>query len=133
MLNPSIDLGLADVHPLPGIAAEPERWEHLRTRMNRRVFLRSEGTTVEVGPPQVVCGKLLAQSTEVVARINRFYAGVSAAYYTRPDLRPEYLVNPLIDPLLELDTDRPVATPLSRLDAVLGADGRLRVIEINSV
>jgi hypothetical protein len=66
--------------------------------------------------------------------MNRFYAGVAASYYTRPDLRAEYLVNPLLEPLLELEHDTSIsATPLSRLDAVLGADGRIRVIELNSV
>lgn len=127
------DLGLADLRALPGVAADPDRWDALSRRLNRRIFLRSEGTIVEVGAPQVVSGALLAQSREIVERFNRFYAGVAAAYYTHPELRAEHLVNPLIDPLLELEADQPIATPLSRLDAVLLPDGRVRVIEINSV
>ena len=128
-----IDLGLSDVSPLTGVAGEPERWDTLRRRMNGRAFLRSEGNLVAVGTPQRVTGALLAQSREVVDRFNRFYADVAAAYYTHPELRAEHLVNPLLDPLLELDAAHPSATPLSRFDAVLEPDGRIRIIEINSV
>jgi len=129
----TIDLGLPDVHPLPGVASDPDRWDRLRQRMHRRVFLRSEGNLIDVATPQAVSGGLRARSAEVVARFNRFYAGVAAAYYDRPDLRAEHLVNPILDPLLEIEADQPVTTPLSRLDAVLEADGSIRVIEINSV
>ena len=128
-----IDLGLSDVRALPGLAANPDLWEQLRRRMHQRVFLRSEGNVIDVGAPQLVSGKLLAQSIDVVARFNRFYAGVAAAYYERPDLRSEHLVNPLLEPLLEVEADHPSTTPLSRLDAVLEPDGSVRVIEINSV
>ena len=48
---------------------------------------------VEVGAPQVVSGTLLERSRTLVARVNRFYAGVAASYYTRPELRAELLVN----------------------------------------
>lgn len=129
----AIDLGLTDVHPLPGLAADPERWDQLRRRMHQRVFLRSEGNLIEVATPQTVSGRLRERAAEVVARFNRFYAGVAAAYYERPDLRAEHLVNPILDPLLEIDAGHPVTTPLSRLDAVLEADGGIKVIEINSV
>ena len=128
-----IDLGLADVRPLAGIAANPERWDWLQRRMHRRIYLRSEGTMVVAGAPQQISGELLARSREVVARFDRFYSGVAAAYYTHPELRGEYLINPLIDPLLELEAAQPIATPLSRLDVVLEPDGGLRVIELNSV
>jgi hypothetical protein len=128
-----LDLGIADVTPLPEVAADPARWAALSARMHRRVFLRSEGTISPVGAPHAVTGKLLATSNELVAKIDRFYAGVAAAYYERPELRAEYLVNPLVEPLLEIERDRPVTTPISRLDAVLGRDGSVRVIEINSV
>ena len=128
-----IELGLPDVRGLPDLVADPERWEQLRRRMHQRVFLRSEGNVIDVAAPQIASGKLVEQAAEVVTRFNRFYAGVAAAYYTRPDLRAEHLVNPLLDPLLEIDADHPVTTPLSRLDAVLERDGSIRVIEINSV
>lgn len=128
-----LDLGLTDVRALPGVTSDPERWDRLHRRMQARVFLRSEGNLVEVGTPQQVSGQLRARSVEVVERFNRFYAGVAAAYYERPDLRAEYLVNPLLDPLIEIEADHPITTPLSRLDAVLGPDGSVRVIEINSV
>jgi hypothetical protein len=128
-----IELGVPDVRALPGVAAEPERWDELRRRMHRRVFLRSEGPVIEVGTPQQVSGALLERSIEIVAKMNRFYAGAAAAYYDRPELRAEHLVNPLIEPLLELEADQPIATPLSRLDAVLEADRSLRVIELNSI
>jgi hypothetical protein len=128
-----IDLGLADVRPMPGVAADPERWEAVRRHMHRGVFLRSEGTVSPVDAPQIVSGALLAQAKDVVARLNRFYAGVAAAYYERPELRAEHLVNPVLEPLLALEADQPVATPLSRFDAVLDADGTIRVIELNSV
>ena len=128
----SFELGIPDVRALPGVAADPERWLRVSARMHRRVFLRSEGTMVEVGTPQVVFGKLRERAAEVVTRFNRFYAGVAASYYARPDLRAELLVNPLIEPLLELEAELPAATPLSRLDAVLAPDGSIRVIEINS-
>jgi hypothetical protein len=129
----TIELGLPDVHALPGLASDPERWEQLRRRMHQRVFLRSEGNVIDVAAPQIVSGRFVERAAEVVARFNRFYAGVAAAYYERPDLRAEHLVNPLLDPLLEIDADHPVTTPLSRLDAVLEPDGSIRVIEINSV
>ena len=101
--------------------------------MHQRVFLRSEGSVIEVGAPQRISGALATTSTEIVARINRFYRGVSAAYYERPELRDEYLINDILDPLLALEADQPITTPLSRLDTVLEADGSVRVIEINSV
>jgi len=129
----SLDLGLPEVRALPGVAADPERWEQLRRRMHQRVFLRSEGNLIDIAAPQIASGTLVERSTEVVARFNRFYAGVAAAYYQRPDLRSEYLVNPLLDPLIEIDADHPITTPLSRLDAVLESDGSIRVIELNSV
>ena len=129
----SLDLGLADLRPLPGIAADPARWAAVSAQMHRGIYLRSEGTMVTVGAPQSISGTLLAQSREVVSRLDRFFRQVTAAYYARPDLRGEFLVNPLIEPLLELETDQPIATPLSRLDVVLEPDGKMRVIEINSV
>ncbi|HEX2691793.1 MAG TPA: hypothetical protein VHN14_34525, partial [Kofleriaceae bacterium] len=86
-----IDLGLPDVRALPNLASDPERWEQLRHRMHRRVFLRSEGNVIEIGTPQIASGGLVERSAEVVVRFNRFYAGVAAAYYERPDLRPEHL------------------------------------------
>jgi hypothetical protein len=131
-MNP-IELGLADVRALPGIAADPERWQQLSRRMQQRVFLKSEGNLIEVGAPQLVSGKLRAQSAEIVTRFNRFYSDLASTYYARPDLRDEFLVNPLLDPLLEMEADHPVTTPLSRFDAVLEADGSVRVIELNSV
>lgn len=128
-----LELGLPDLRTLPGIAADPERWARLHRAMHRRVFLRSEGNLIQVGAPQVVSGALRRRAADIVARFDRFYAGAAAAYYTRPDLRPEHLVNPILEPLLELEADQPVAAPLSRLDAVLEPDGSIRVIEINSV
>lgn len=128
-----IALGVTDVDALPHLAEEPARWGELQRRMNRRSFLRSEGMLVEVDTPQVVSGELLVRSTELVANLNRFYRGLAATYYERPDLRPEFLVNPLFEPLLELEAEHHVTTPLSRVDTVLGDDGAIRVIEINSV
>lgn len=128
-----VDLGITDVRALPGLAAAPDRWRALRARMQARQFLRSEGNVVMVGTPQLVGGRLRADAIEVVAHFDRFYAGLAAAYYARPELRAEFLVNPLLDPLIELEAESPITTPLSRLDAVLGADGSVRVIEINSV
>jgi hypothetical protein len=128
-----LDLGLSDLRPLPGIAADPARWAAVSARMHRGVYLRSEGTMVTVLAPQTISGKLLAQSREVVTHLDKFYCEVAAAYYTRPDLRDEFLVNPLIEPLLALEVDQPIATPLSRLDVVLEPNGKMRVIEINSV
>ena len=132
-----IELGLSDVRALPGVAADPEQWEQLRRRMQQRVFLRSEGNVVELGTPQMVSGQLRKQSAEMVARINRFYAGVAA--YSAPITTAricvsEHLVNPLPRrPLLEIEAEHPITTPLSRLDAVLEPDGSVRVIELNSV
>src|SRR5665647_297336 len=128
-MNP-IELGLADVRAMPGVAADPERWQELSRRMQQRIFLKSEGNLIEVGTPQLVSGKLRTQSEEIVTRFNRFYADVAASYYTRPELRDEFLINPLLDPLLDLEADHPVTTPLSRFDAVLEADGSVRVIEL---
>jgi len=127
------ELGIPDVHTLPGIAAAPARWSELHARMQRRVFLRSEGNLIDVGAPQVVTGALLARSGEVVAAANEFYSGIAETYYRRPELRGELLVNPILEPLLELEADMHAATPLSRLDAVLEEGGGVRVIEINSV
>ncbi len=88
---------------------------------------------IAVGVPQVVSGELLARSREIVSRFNRFYSDVARAYYERPELRADHLINSLLEPLLEIDGDNPITTPLSRLDAVLEDDGSIRVIEINSV
>jgi hypothetical protein len=55
-------------------------------------------------------------------------SGVAAAYYERPDLRAEHLVNPILDPLLEINADHPVTTPLSWLEA----DGSIRVLVVIS-
>jgi hypothetical protein len=128
-----IELGLPDTRVFPGIAANVERWGQLCDRMNRSVFLHSEGASCEVGAPHIVSGALLDGATELVARINRFYARISAAYYERPDLKAEYLLDPMFERMLEIEAEAPLTTPLSRLDVVLEADGRLRMIEINSV
>ena len=128
-----VALGIDDVVPLPEVASDPARWRALSARMHRRIFLRSEGTISPVGLPHAVSGRLLATCTEVVKRMNRFYAGVAAAYYTQPALRDEYLVNAMLEPLLALEHDQPVATPISRFDAVLERDGSVRIIELNSV
>ncbi len=92
--------------------------------MHRRIFLRSEGNVLSVG---------VARSREIVSRFNRFYSDVARAYGERPGLRADHLINSLLEPLLEIDGDNPITTPLSRLDAVLEDDGSIRAIEINSV
>ena len=130
----AVELGIADLHPLPGVAADPARWQALRERVQKRVFLRSEGNTIELEAPQQVAGTLRAQVEQVVAQFNRFYADTVAAYFTHPALRDDFLVNPLLDPLIELeDPNEHATTPLSRFDAVLEPNGDVRVIEINSV
>jgi hypothetical protein len=128
-----IELGIPDVRALPGLAAEPERWAAVHKRMQSRVFMRSEGNVITVGTPQIVSGGLLERSRQVTDQFNRFYHATADAYYTRPDLRAEHLVNSMLEPLLELEASDTITTPLSRLDAVLAPDGGIRVIEINSV
>jgi hypothetical protein len=129
----AVDLGIAGLRPLRFAAEDPEGWRRLRDRLQAGVFLRSEGTVVTLGAPQRAGGPLLDQCREVVRRFHRFYAGAGRVWAERPDLRGELLVNPLIEPLLEIEGGAGATTPLARLDCALGDDGSVRVIEINSV
>jgi glutathionylspermidine synthase len=132
-MRDAVDLGIPGLRPLAFLAEHPDRWRRLHERLHRTVFLRSEGTVVTLGPPQRCEGPLLATCREVVARFDRFYAGAARAYFERPELRREFLVNPLLDPLIEIDREARSTAPLARLDCVLRSDGSVRVIEINPV
>jgi hypothetical protein len=127
------ELGVPGLAPLAFVTAAPEAWLDLHARLHRTVFLRSEGLAIELGPPQQASGALLDECREVSRRFARFYAHAARAYFDRPELRPEFLLEPLIEPLLALDADSGAATPLARLDCVLDEAGALRVIEINSI
>jgi glutathionylspermidine synthase len=129
----AIDLGVPDLRPLAFVAQEPHTWRRVHERLHATVFLRSEGTVVTVGAPHAAGGRLLETCREVVQRFDRFFTAAARAYFDDPALRGEYLVNPLLDPLLEIERDAPVVTPLARLDCVLTADGSVRVIELNPV
>ncbi len=119
--------------PLPQVAAEPERWERLRARLESKIFLHSEGSDITLGTPLVASKALTEQASVLVQRFDRFASSLARAYYARPDFASEFLVNPLLAPLIEIDRDVATATPASRFDCVLDADGNLHVIENNSV
>lgn len=132
-----IELGVPGFAALPFVTAERSAWPAVERAIHAKVFLRSEGTVVTVGAPHRATDELASRCAEVARRFDRFYAGAVAAYYSRPDLASEFLVNPLFDKLIEAEreiTDGTLsASPISRLDCVLGADDSFRVIELNSV
>lgn len=132
-MREAVDLGIAGLSPLPSLADESDRWWRVHERLHATVFLRSEGTVVSLGMPQRADRDLAGRCGELVRRFNRFFAAAARTYFERPELAPEFLFNPLLEPLLEIDRGAAATTPLSRLDCVLGADGSLRVIEINPV
>jgi hypothetical protein len=118
---------------LPQIGAEPERWEHLRARLQAKIFLRSEGSDVALGTPLVAPQALTNQARVVVERFDRFSAALARAYFDHPELASEFLVNPLLARVIEIDRDVRYTTPASRFDCVLDADGQMHVIEHNTV
>jgi hypothetical protein len=132
-----IELGVPDFQTLPFITDDPDRWRAIDQRIHATPFLRSEGTIVTVGAPQRASASLVARCAEICQRFDRFYAGAVAAYFARPELAAEFLPNPLFQPLFDFERETfeagRTATPISRLDCVLGTDGSLRVIEINPV
>jgi hypothetical protein len=132
-MREAVDLGIAGLRPLPSLLDESDRWWRVHERLHATAFLRSEGTVVSLGMPQRADRALTDRCRELVHRFNRFFAGAGRAFFDRPELAPEFLLNPLLEPLLDIDRSAAATTPLSRLDCVLGPDGSLRVIEINPV
>lgn len=131
-----IDLGVEGFSPLRFVADNPEAWSALLDRLHRKAFLRGEGTVVKLGAPQAASAETVATYGEVARRFDRFYAVAAAAYYDQPTLRDEFLVNPMFDPLFEIEqrlTDGRSVTSMARFDCVLTPEGALRVIENNSV
>jgi glutathionylspermidine synthase len=126
-------LGVAGLAPFPGIVREPARWQSLLGWMSERPFFSSEGLSTTLGPPHFVEGPLRARCEEVVARFDRFYREVIAAYHRHPALRADFGVNAKFARAIELDRETVMPLPLSRLDCVLCPDGQLRVIEINPI
>jgi hypothetical protein len=127
------DLAIPGLAPLPFLSHAPDKWRAMHDRLHQTVFLRSEGLTIEMGAPQQASGALLETCREVSARFARFYAYAARAYFDRPELRPEFLLEPLVQPLVELDAESRTTTPLARLDCVLDTAGHVNVVEINSI
>lgn len=126
-------LGVPGFEPLPELAADPAGWEAVSAALARKVFLRSEGTAVTVGAPQLVEPELADRLRMLTARFAGFYRRAIATYFERADLAGDFLVNPLLASLLELDRNAPYPDPAHRFDAVLDARGDLRIIENNAV
>ncbi len=126
-------LGVPGFQPLPALAADPAGWAAVSASLARRIFLRAEGMAVAVGAPQLVEPALAARVRELTRRFAGFYRRAIASYFERPDLAGDYLLNPLLAPLLPLDRTAPFPDPAHRFDAVLDASGDLRIIENNSV
>jgi hypothetical protein len=128
-----IDLNVPGLRPLPFVTQRPEAWRAVHDRLQSKVFLRSEGLSIQLGAPQLACDSLLQTCQDVSRRFASFYAHAARSYFDRPELRPEFLLEPLVEPLVELDASSQSATPLARLDCVLDEHGRVYVVEINSI
>jgi len=128
-----VDLGVPGLQPLAFLRRSPDAWRRVFDRAHATHFLRSEGLSVALGPPQRATGALLATCRDVAERFARFFAHVARAYVERPELAPEYMLEPLLQPLVEDDQTMRTTTPLARLDCVLDATGNVSVIEINPV
>ncbi|HWO24535.1 MAG TPA: hypothetical protein VNO30_37590 [Kofleriaceae bacterium] len=126
-------LGIPGLRPLPALAADPAGWAAVDAALAAKVFLRAEGTAITMGAPQLVEPDLAARLRELTSRFAAFYRRAIATYFERPELAADYLVNPLLAPLIELDRHAPFPDPAHRFDAVLDGSGALRVIENNSV
>jgi hypothetical protein len=133
MVNVTVDLGVNGFGPLPQVAADPARWAALQASLEAKVFLRSEGTLVSLGAPQQASAELTAQARLLVERFTRFYDALIRAYFEHPSFAEEFLVNPLMAPLIEMDRGVPFPTAASRFDCVLDDSGELHVIENNAV
>jgi hypothetical protein len=129
----SLSLGVAGLEPMPEIAANPERWNRIQAGLAAKVFLRSEGSSVALAAPQRVEAGLAATFAEVTSRFAAFYRHVMACYFEHPELAADFLINPLLQTLIDLDRAAPFADPAHRFDCVLDAHGEVRVIENNSV
>ncbi len=133
MTREMIDLGIPNLEPVAFVRKDPEKWGHVHDRLHATPFLKSEGLVFEVGAPQRAAAPLVADVRDLTARFAKFYANAVRTYFDRPELRPEFLFEPLLAPLLEIDATAPATTPLARLDIVLGTSGPMRVIEINPI
>lgn len=125
------ELGLDGLAPFETFTRHPDSWPRLVRALDGRAFLRSEGMAIVPGMPHVASGALLAQFREIVARFDRFYRAVVAAYYEghAADLLPD----PMFASMLDAERAIEIPLPLTRLDLVITEDGALRAIELNSV
>lgn len=127
-----LDLGLDGLRPFETFTSSPDAWPRLVRALTGRAFLRSEGMAIIPGPPHLASGPLLAQFRETVARFDRFYRAVIAAYYD-PAHRAELLPDPMFAKMLDAERTIEIPLPLTRLDLVITEHGALRAIELNSV
>lgn len=128
-----LDLGVTGLRPLPELTAAAHAWPAAWRRMEDKVFLRSEGQAVTLGPPQELDERLAAEATRLVAAFSAFSTCLVEDYYRDGTERDDYLINDLFAPLFEVDREGTIPVPANRLDCVLDRDGRLVVIENNSV
>lgn len=126
-----LDLGVEGLRPFETFTRDAEAWPRLARAVAGRPFLRSEGMAIVPGAPHLASGPLLARFREVVARFDRFYRAVIAAYHDGH--RAELLPDPMLEAQLDAERGLDLPLPLTRLDLVLTEDGELRVIELNSV
>jgi hypothetical protein len=124
-----LDLGLDGLRPFDCFTS-PEAWPRLVRALAGRPFLRSEGMAIVPGPPHLASGPLLAGFRDTVARFDRFYRAVIAAYYAGGT---ELVPDPMFARMLDAERAIELALPLTRLDLVITEDGTLRAIELNSV
>ena len=129
----SVDLGVPDLSPLPGLLRDPSLWAQLERELDRGRYLRSEGVSSLLGPPQVLSGELLGRCRQVVASFDAFYRHLVEAHLHAPARSQGILRDPFFDLALDAEPRLPTLLPLSRLDCVLTQEGDLRVIEINPV
>jgi hypothetical protein len=128
-----VDLRIPGLSLLAFVTERPDEWRAVRERLHATGFLRREGAVVTVGPPRRAGGALLATCREAVRRFHRFAGAAARAYFERPELRRELQVDPLLEPLIEIDREADATAPLARLECVLAADGSVHVVEIDPV
>jgi hypothetical protein len=126
-----LDLGLDGFRPFETFTRWPDAWPRLVRAVTGRPFLRSEGMVITPGMPHLAGGRVLAQLREVVARFDRFYRAVIAAYHDGHGA--ELLPDPMFARMLDAERTLEIPLPLTRLDLVITQDGSLRAIELNSV
>jgi hypothetical protein len=120
------------LRPLESIERDPAAWARFAERLNARTFLRSDGLANLVGVPHRLDGALLRECERLCTVVDQLYRGLAARHDGSAEADAEFLLNPMYRELLAAQRPRS-PLPFTRLDCVLGEDGVLRFIELNTV